>query len=209
MIEARPLPNPPLCAGEGSLFLDFKIHKIYNPYIVINPIFMSYHSLEDLVRLAQKTNSKLIVHDPLEGNDVVVLSVDEFEKMVDSGIPEQSWRPDVREMSEGELLDQINRDIATWRSNQVQEEWEDDVDEELEENEEGGNGWNSIGEIIGNKYSDKSNGNIVEKKEETAFAKDTTEEEEVKTIPLSTEESEPTKDEPLVGDDPVFYEEPV
>jgi len=166
---------------------------------------MSYHSLEDLVRLAQKTNSKLIVHDPLEGNDVVVLSVDEFEEMVDSGNPEQSWRPDVCDMSEGELLDQINRDIATWRSNQAQENWEEDIDEELEEKEENDDSWNSIGEIINNKYSNSA----TIPTENTTNKEDTAEKEEVKTIPLNTEESEPTKDEPLVGDDPVFYEEPV
>ena len=167
---------------------------------------MSYHSLEDLVRLAQKTNSKLIVHDQLEGNDVVVLSVDDFEKMSFGDNSQNYWRPDVREMSEGELLDQINRDIATWRSNQIQEDWEDDEEEITNFSEEDSeSGWNKIGDVIGEKYPNSTASAV----EESASAKVSVGEEEIKTIPLNTEESEPTKDEPLVGDDPVFYEEPV
>lgn len=40
-------------------------------------------SLERLIRLAKKTGDRLIVHDSVHGNDVVILGVDEYEKMFD------------------------------------------------------------------------------------------------------------------------------
>jgi len=91
-------------------------------------------SMERLIGLAQKTGGKLIVHNPLEDHDVVILDVDEYERLVMGENDFFASRPDVREMSEGELLNQINRDIATWRANKDQEEkWEQEMmlDEEL------------------------------------------------------------------------------
>lgn len=116
--------------------------------------------------LAQRTGGKLIVHNPLEDHDVVILDVDEYEKLVLGENDYEAFRPDVREMSEGELLDQINRDIATWRANKDQEEkWEQEVmlDEEVGEEEplfspfsEQNNhpaDWHSVSDVINKKYS--------------------------------------------------------
>ena len=98
---------------------------------------MKKHSLERMVELARKTGSKLIVHNEFFDNeDVVILSVDEYEKLVMDENDFEMFRPDVREMSEGELLNQINRDIATWRANKEQEEeWEKEMvlDDEADE----------------------------------------------------------------------------
>ncbi|MEK7064901.1 MAG: hypothetical protein AAB963_00475 [Patescibacteria group bacterium] len=89
---------------------------------------MSVRSMERLIGLAQKTGGKFIVHNPLEDHDVVILDVDEYEKLVIGENDYEMFRPDVREMSEGELLDQINRDIAAWRANKDQEEkWEQEM----------------------------------------------------------------------------------
>lgn len=95
-------------------------------------------SYDRLFSLAQRTGDRLIIHDPVEGHDVVVMSVDEYENILDERDLGQhdyyqnfyndcnDWgRRDVRGMSEGELLDQINRDIAKWRADKEQDEqWE-------------------------------------------------------------------------------------
>ena len=75
-------------------------------------------SLDRLINLAKLTGDRLIVHDPIQGKDMVIMDVDGYEHLV-------LGRKKVRDMSERELLDQINRDIAVWRSNKEQnEEWE-------------------------------------------------------------------------------------
>lgn len=126
---------------------------------------MSASSMERLIGLAQKTGGKLIVHNPMEDHDVVILDVDEYEKLVMGENDYEMSRPDVREMSEGELLDQINRDIAAWRANKDQEEkWEQEMmlDEEIEEeppfnpfSEHNYHpaDWHSISDVINKKYA--------------------------------------------------------
>lgn len=42
---------------------------------------MSHH-LDRLIRLAKKTGDRLIVHDPVRGNDIVMLSIDAYETML-------------------------------------------------------------------------------------------------------------------------------
>lgn len=130
---------------------------------------MSSHSLERLIGLAQKTGGKLIVHNPLEEHDVVILDVDEYEKLVMSAPDEfsssEDIKEDVRELSGSEMLDKINRDIAIWRANKEQEEeWEKEMvlDEETEEEpsfnpfvERGHHStdWHSVSDLINKKYS--------------------------------------------------------
>lgn len=187
--------------------------------------------------LAQKTGGKLIVHNPLEDHDVVILDVDEYEKLVLGENDYEMFRPDVREMSEGELLDQINRDIANWRANKDQEEkWEQEVmlDEEVGEEEsllspfsEQNNhpaDWHSVSDVINKKYAS------LKDEDELDFLGDD-ESEEIKIEDVSPSfnpvVAEPAQDEPktvpfrpmgvdaawqeepLPSDEPVFYEEPV
>lgn len=173
---------------------------------------MSDRSMERLVGLAQKTGGKLIVHNPLEDHDVVILDVDEYEKLVLGENDYEMFRPDVREMSEGELLDQINRDIATWRANKDQEEkWEremmlDELDEDVEGEEPlfspsfGHDShpadWHSISDVINKKYTPKL---------------ETVEEEiKIENVPFRPMGVDIAwQEEPLASDEPVFYEEPV
>lgn len=67
-------------------------------------------SLDRLIDLAKRTGDRLIVHDPIHGRDMVIMDVDEYERMV---MPKK----DVRELTSKQMLDQINRDIAVWRAN--------------------------------------------------------------------------------------------
>ncbi len=90
-------------------------------------------SLDHLIDLAKRTGDRLIVHDPIEGRDVVIMDVQEYENMV---IEKENIRHDVRSMSSRQMLDQINRDIAVWRANkQMEEQWgrEEMLEKEAEE----------------------------------------------------------------------------
>ncbi|MFZ2978964.1 MAG: hypothetical protein WA057_04815 [Candidatus Magasanikiibacteriota bacterium] len=145
---------------------------------------MCYSSSYDrLIDLAKQTGSKLIVHDPIEGRDVVLLSIDEFEKLNHNKIyglddcecdcghdynfdnySSKHDRHDVRGMSERELLDQINRDIAIWRADKnMEERWEkemlleDEIDEEgpfdpFAEHDYHPADWHSAGDVLENKF---------------------------------------------------------
>ncbi|MFA4830963.1 MAG: hypothetical protein WC862_00765 [Patescibacteria group bacterium] len=88
-------------------------------------------SLDHLINLAQRTGDRLIVHNPTDNQDVVIMSVDEYENLIDG-------KRSARSLSSDQLLDQINRDIAVWRSNREQdEEWErtTQIEDELWEEE--------------------------------------------------------------------------
>jgi hypothetical protein len=75
-------------------------------------------SLDRLIDLAQRTGDRLIVHNPVEQQDVVIMSVDEYENLIDS-------RRSVHGLSSDQLLDQINRDISAWRTDKEEsEQWE-------------------------------------------------------------------------------------
>lgn len=171
------------------------------------------------------------MQNQLENHDIVVLDVDEYEKLVIGENEFDMFRPDVREMSEGELLNQINRDIATWRANKEQEEkWEQEIalDEELEDEEP----FDPFAEQdyhpaewheespkpkVEDKPKQPSNWHSVSDVIEDRFSPP--DEIKIDEIPNL---SEPQKvlfkpvgvdtvwqEEPLASDEPVFYEEPV
>ena len=116
---------------------------------------MCYNSYDRLIDLAKRTGDRLIVHDPIEGRDVVIMGVDEYEKIIDNNegfdynsdfdcddcddfdnpFDPREYR-DVRGLSSDQMLDQINRDIAIWRAEKEdEEEWERDMalENELED----------------------------------------------------------------------------
>ncbi len=137
-------------------------------------------SYDRLFNLAQRTGDRLIIHDPVEGHDVVVMSIDQYEDILDerdlgqhdyyqnfyNDCNEHSdWgRRDVRGMSEGELLDQINRDIAKWRADkELDEQWERENILDSEMKEEGPfdpfsgvdyhpADWHTAGDVVQNRY---------------------------------------------------------
>lgn len=64
--------------------------------------------LERAIKLAKKTGDRLLVYDSQKPDDTyVVMSIDEYEKIVDDN-----------SLTEDEMTDKINRDIAEWKSEQ-------------------------------------------------------------------------------------------
>lgn len=66
--------------------------------------------LEKLINLSRKTGDRIIVFDPQkEENAYVLMPVEDYEKIV-------IGKNEVRGLTENEMLDKINRDIAVWKS---------------------------------------------------------------------------------------------
>ena len=113
-------------------------------------------SLDRLIDLAKRTGDRLIVHNPLDNQDVVIMSVDEYEYLVDGN-------REVRNLSSNQLLDQINRDISVWRNNKEQDEdWDrtSELEDELWDEEMSNfsfdpfdDPWHKAGDILGKRYS--------------------------------------------------------
>ena len=72
--------------------------------------------LQKAINLAKKTGDKLIVFDSSKPDNVfVVMSLKDYENLV-------LGHSEVRGLTEDELLDKINRDIAIWKSDQREAE---------------------------------------------------------------------------------------
>ena len=66
--------------------------------------------MQKLIRLSKKTGDRLIVFDDNNPEDsFVLMGVNDYEKLV-------IQKSEVRGLTEDELLDKINRDIAIWKS---------------------------------------------------------------------------------------------
>ncbi len=142
---------------------------------------MCHNSYDRLIDLAQRTGDRLIVHDPIEGRDIVIMDVGEYEKLIDGKNKfECEDHKDIRSLSSDQMLDQINRDIAIWRAEKEdEEEWERDMVLEDEFDDEPPfdpfseedyhpadwhnnpldydkkpDPWHSAGSVLGNRYDD-------------------------------------------------------
>ncbi len=72
--------------------------------------------LQKAINLAKKTGDKLIVFDSSKPDNIfVVMSLKDYENLV-------LGKSEVRGLTEDELLDKINRDIAIWKSDQREAE---------------------------------------------------------------------------------------
>ena len=68
--------------------------------------------LQKAINLSKKTGDRLIVFDSAKPDNVfVVMSVKDYENLI-------IGKSEVRGLTEDELLDKINRDIAIWKSEQ-------------------------------------------------------------------------------------------
>ena len=68
------------------------------------------HHLQKILNLSQKTGDRLIVVDSSGNNDpFVILPVDEYEQLL-------GFEDNVSDLTEGQLIDRINRDIANWKA---------------------------------------------------------------------------------------------
>ncbi len=185
-------------------------------------------SLEQLINLAHRTGDRLIVHDPVKGRDVVILDVDEYERLI-------IGKKDVRSLSSGQLLDQINRDIAAWRANkELDEKWENEMLLEDEFDDEGPFDpfaeydshvpeWHSTGSVLedlyrGQDWLENEENNLefpefLAEHEDKIEIEDIPDFEEVQTVPYTVPYKDSGevnwKEEPLLSEEPVFYEEPI
>ncbi|MDO8260972.1 MAG: hypothetical protein Q7T50_05775 [Candidatus Magasanikbacteria bacterium] len=74
------------------------------------------NQLQKAINLAKKTGDRLIVYDMSQKSEAfVVMNLDEYEKMA-------TGRNEVKSLTEDELLDKINRDIAVWKNEQFGKE---------------------------------------------------------------------------------------
>ena len=74
------------------------------------------NQLQKAIDLVKKTGDRLVVYDiHRAGNAYVVMSLDEYEKLA-------LGRNEIRDLTENELLDKINRDIAVWKNEQYDKE---------------------------------------------------------------------------------------
>lgn len=166
-------------------------------------------SIERLIDLAATTNDTIIVHNAREGLDIVVLSLEEYERLVQA---QHNLHRNIRQLSSSQLIDQINRDIAIWRAEQEsnkQYEYEIALKKELEEEgpfdpfhqanvEE--KSWHSTQSILKEQY-DKQHSVPSVHEYETSTS--------LRQVPwvdfLLDDETEDEKD----TEDPIFIEEPI
>jgi len=74
------------------------------------------NQLQKAINLAKKTGDRLIVYDMSQNNEAfVVMSLEEYEKLA-------TGNNEVKSLTEDELLDKINRDIAVWKNGQYNKE---------------------------------------------------------------------------------------
>ena len=86
------------------------------------------NQLQKAINLAKKTGDRLIVYDMSQKNEAfVVMSLDEYEKMA-------TGRSEIKSLTEDELLDKINRDIAVWKNEQFSKEELEEKDKVSENN---------------------------------------------------------------------------
>lgn len=82
------------------------------------------NGLQKILDLIKKTGDRLVVLETESETPFVVMTLDDYEKLIRP-------RSNIGALSEGELLDKINQDIARWRAQQDSEE-----DDWLREKEE-------------------------------------------------------------------------
>ncbi|PIR13027.1 hypothetical protein COV49_03625 [Candidatus Falkowbacteria bacterium CG11_big_fil_rev_8_21_14_0_20_39_10] len=90
------------------------------------------NQLQKAINLSKKTGDRVIVVDSAGSDSAfVVMGLDEYEKLV-------LGKSEVRDLTEDELLDKINRDIAIWKS--------DNSDK----------GWIGVGDVLDDRYLSKN-----------------------------------------------------
>lgn len=80
-------------------------------------------SFSYLIELARRTGDTLIVHNSIDGSSVVLMGIANYELLHNNS--SRSYR-DVRGLSSDQMLDQINRDIAIWRTEKEMDSSEED-----------------------------------------------------------------------------------
>jgi len=78
------------------------------------------YNLEKIIKLIQKTKDKCIFWDSKTNTNFVIMPINEYERLINA-------HSNVKDLTQDELLDKINRDIAIWKVRQEDEspEWPD------------------------------------------------------------------------------------
>lgn len=84
---------------------------------------MQNNQLNRLLKLVNRTGDRLVVLDKETESAIVMMEIDEYEKLLDGG-------PRLEDMSESDILDKINREIAIWREKNVANSAVSDIEEE-------------------------------------------------------------------------------
>lgn len=75
-------------------------------------------NLEKIIELIKRTGDRCIIIDSHGNPAYVALSFDEYNKLI-------AGSSNLAELSEDEMLDKINRDVATWRASQQEQQLKD------------------------------------------------------------------------------------
>lgn len=161
-------------------------------------------SLDRLLNLAQKTNSRLIVYDRTAGKHLVVMGIDDFENLTTGQVPVKIVDHDADK--DHELIQKLNQEIAEWRNRAQNQEVENatadfseegGVEENLEEpaqtvvkeipKSSSPSPWHKFGDVLANYQPAPKMP-------------------EVRYEPAEALESEKTE---ALDDEPIFLEEPV
>ncbi|PLX20622.1 hypothetical protein C0584_05275 [Candidatus Parcubacteria bacterium] len=87
-----------------------------------------------IIKLVKKTGDRIVVFDSNEPeNAYAIMSLDEYEKISDNN-------SDLRGLTEDQMIDKINRDIALWKNDDNSPETE--VEEEKKTEEKPKRSWN-------------------------------------------------------------------
>lgn len=91
--------------------------------------------LEKAINLAKRTGDKVIVVDEKDDSAFVLMDLDEYEYLSNTGNEEDLAEESVENLTEEELLDKINRDIVIWQNKNKEEEI-DAIEEDFDPSEE-------------------------------------------------------------------------
>ncbi len=73
---------------------------------------MQNNQLNRLLKLINRTGDRLVVLDKDTETAIVMMEIDEYEKILNGG-------PRLEDMSESDILDRINREVAVWREKNI------------------------------------------------------------------------------------------
>lgn len=79
---------------------------------------MNEKQLDRALRLVKRTGDKLLVADRDSDEVFAIMNLDDYENLLAG---EAVWD----EMSEEDMMNKVNRDIASWRSHHQTEDWDD------------------------------------------------------------------------------------
>jgi hypothetical protein len=188
-------------------------------------------SLYRLINLAKRAGDRLIVHDPANGNDVVIMDIDSYESLLDqAGYPDENSFDDLNDKYTDNAQDINNQDFVTADTSQ-------NLDEDYESNFSDLSASENPVNISASDYPDSENNNFVPEKKAGASMRpiphwssasdilnskynnfvqkpkpsdDAIKMEKVPyDIPFVPNEDEFEFDEEKLDDEPVFLEEPI